>query len=151
MWISPRARFCFRICIRTKRLHVNRTNDTYLCLHVKAGESTSCVRNGGGVSRIKDGETTSRVKAGESTSRLKEGESTSRIDSCGSTGTSTHSEGSAMLGITLSRRCSDCSQTAREDQRRTHTNRSDRYQRKSEGNHNQKGKNQRMKNQEWNR
>ena len=49
------------------------------------------------------------------------------------------------------RHCSDCSQTAREDQRRTHTNRSDRYQRKSEGNHNQKGKNQRMKNQEWNR
>ena len=49
------------------------------------------------------------------------------------------------------RHCLDCSQTAREDQRRTHTNRSDRYQRKSEGNHNQKGKNQRMKNQEWNR
>ena len=49
------------------------------------------------------------------------------------------------------RHCSDCSQTARVDQRRTHTNRSDRYQRKSEGNHNQKGKNQRMKYQKWNR
>ena len=74
----------------------------HLCLHVKAGESTSRVRNGGGVSCIKDGETASRITTGETASRGKAGKSTSRIGVCGSTGTSTHSEGSAMLGITLS-------------------------------------------------